>query len=179
MEDFTTRIVNPVQAERKLAARQRDIYDSHRHRIFSIAYYMTGNEVEAERVLAQTFIRAFEAASEPTAREVDVALLGELRQHVCLNRDIPPYTAVIPAGSAMHRQVAQNIRRTELEEEIAKLPAMERLLFLFRDVEGYAPGAIAERLRMPESYVNNGVLTARIRLRQSLATRRISKSAVA
>jgi RNA polymerase sigma-70 factor, ECF subfamily len=179
VEDLTAKIVNSVQAERNLAARQRDIYDSHRHRTFSLAYYMTGNEMEAERILAQTFIRAFESTPEPTGKEIDSALLKELRQRVSLDLDIPSYTSIMESGPAIHRQIGQNIKRTDLEEAIANLPAMERFLFLLRDVEGYAPMAIAELLRLPESYVNRGVLTARLRLRKVLTARRVAKSAVA
>jgi len=179
VEDFTAKIVNSVRAERSLAARQRDIYDSHRHRAFSIAYYMTGNELEAERILAQTFIRAFEAAPEPAAQDVDAALLKELRQRMSLDLDIPSYTAILTASSPLQRQRGQNIKRTDLEEEIAKLPAMERFLFLMRDVEGYTPTAIAELLRLPESYVQRGVFTARVRLRQAIFARRIAKGASA
>lgn len=179
VKDLSTRIVASVRAERSLEARQRDIYDSHRHRTFSLAYYMTGNEIEAERILTQTFVRAFESAPEPTGQEVDLALLTELRKRVSLDLDIPLYTSLLETGTQFSRQVGRNVRRTDLEEGLAELPPMERLLFLLRDVEGYAPAAIAELLRMPESYVNRGVCTARIRLRRLLVSRKAVNSAVA
>lgn len=179
VENLTSKIVTSVQAERSLDARQRDIYDSHRHRTYSLAFYMTGNEMEAERILTQTFVRAFESAPEPTGQEVDQALLGELRQCISLDFDIPSYTSVMDSGGPMPRQAGQNIKRTDLEEALGDLPAMERFLFLLRDVEGYAPAAIAELLRLPESYVQRGVFTARIRLRQLLTGRRVANIAVA
>jgi len=179
VEDLSTKIVNSVQAERNLKARQRDIYDSHRHRAFSLAYYMTGNEVDAERILTQTFVRAFEASPEPTGQEVDQALLAELRKRVSLDLNIPVYTSVLSASAPLPRQAGQNVKRTDLEEAIGQLPAMERFLFLLRDVEGYTPATIAELLRLPESYVHQGVFTARARLRTMLVARRVAKSAVA
>jgi hypothetical protein len=46
-------------APQSLEERQRDIYESHRHRVFSVSYYMTGSELEAEEILRGSFIRAF------------------------------------------------------------------------------------------------------------------------
>ena len=47
-------------AKQSCEQQQRDVYESHRHRTFSLAFYMTGNEIEAEEILATTFVRAFQ-----------------------------------------------------------------------------------------------------------------------
>lgn len=176
--DFPAQSVSALRAERSLASRQQDIYESHRHRAFSLAYYMTGNEIEAERILTRTFIQAFEEAPEPSGREIDAVLLRELRKRIRLDLDIPSYTSVMDPSLSAPRRAGQNIRRTDLEEALTALPAMERLLFLLRDVEGYSPTAIAELLRLPESYVNRGVFTARVRLRKVLAGPSVARCAV-
>lgn len=177
-DDLPAKVVSAVRAERSLALRQRDIYESHRHRAFSLAYYMTGNEIEAERILTKTFIRAFDEAEEPTAQDIDAVLLKELRKRIPLDLDIPSYTTVMETSVPAPRRIGQNIKRTDLEEALSSLPAMERLLFLLRDVEGYTPTAIAELLRLPESYVNRGVFTARLRLRKVLSTPSVAKCSV-
>jgi len=171
--------VTASKAKSSLASRQQDIYESHRHRAYSLAFYMTGNEIEAERILTRTFIHAFEENPEPTGREIDSALLAELRKKMSLDLNIPAYTSLADQSTTLPRKFGQNIRRTDLEEAVASLPAMERLLFLLRDVEGYPLSTIAELLRLPESYISRGVFTARIRLRKSLAARRVVKSAIA
>ena len=59
---------NPVvsqAAKQSCEQQQRDVFESHRHRTFSLAFYMTGNEIEAEEILATTFIRAFQQNSSP------------------------------------------------------------------------------------------------------------------
>lgn len=178
-DGLQAKAVSSVQAKSSLASRQQDIYESHRHRAYSLAYYMTGNELEAERILTQTFIQAFEATPEPSGREIDSVLLMELRKRISLDLDIPSFTSVMDISAPMARKFGQNIKRTDLEEAVASLPAMERLLFLLRDVEGYSPLSIAELLRMPESYVSRGVFTARTRLRKALVSRRVAKSAIA
>jgi RNA polymerase sigma-70 factor, ECF subfamily len=179
--DPSAKVTTSLQAEQSVEARQRDIYDSYRHRTFSLAYYMTGNELEAERILADTFVRAFRAAQEPNGQAIDSALLEELRQRSHLGRVIassialqPMSTANAPAALGGH-----NIRRTDLEEALRRLPAPERLLFLLRDVEGYAPATIAALLEIPEEQVQRALLTARIRLRRFLAAAQVERSEAA
>jgi DNA-directed RNA polymerase specialized sigma24 family protein len=169
LERNSIRVVASQQVKQGVEARQRDIYDSHRHRTFALAYYMTGNEIEAEKILTSTFIRAFRAVPEPSGPEIDSALLRELRKRSHLRfgavAPIPP-----PAGNTDLNLAGRNVKRTDLEEAIWDLPATERLLFLLRDVEGYSPAAIASLLKISESQVQRGVFTARLRMRRILAS---------
>lgn len=178
MFDFTSdrqlagkspKIVALRQAKQCVEACQRDVYESHRHRTFALAYYMTGSEIEAEQILTGTFIRAFRAIEEPSGTDVDAALMQELRPHLREDASEPaaplPADMADPAASLDNR----NVKRTDLEEAIQYLPATERLLFLLRDVEGYAPAAIAALLEMTEQQVNRTLFSARLRLRRVLA----------
>jgi len=179
--DLAAKVVSPLQAEQSVEARRRDIYDSHRHRTFSLAYYMTGNELEAEQVLADTFLRAFRTAQEPNAQDVDLALMEELRDRLPLGLNdeaaTPPPALVL---SDLPTELAgSTVKRTDLEEAMRNLPARERLLFLLRDVEGYASTAIAELLQMPEVQVQHGLFTARIRLRQLLSAAQAERAEAA
>lgn len=161
-------IVAPRQVMRPEADVQRDVYDSHRHRVFALGFYMTGNELEAEEILTGTFVQAFRTEAVPQAEHVDAALIEELRQRFPLGENEP--AASVTRGLVPTEDLSgQNVRRTDLEEAIQTLPATERLLFLLRDVEGYSPAAISQLLQMPESKVHRSLFSARIRLRQTLA----------
>ncbi len=170
-QGLSARIVNPLQARQTAEARRRDIYDSHRHRVFSLAYYMTGSEPEAERILTETFVRAFHAVPEPKSEDVDSALIEEFhrRTYLQLNLAAPSTPCTDDPGAFSASLTGRNVKRTELECAIWCLPACERLLFLLRDVEGYAPAAIAQLLNLPESEVHRGIFAARILLRRILA----------
>ena len=147
-----------VTAEQK----QRDIYEAHRHRIFSLSYYMTANEFEAERILTDTFVGAFTHTASPDAEQVDRALLAQLEQRFSLER-------VAPAGVAAEAgRLLGQVRKTDLEEAVRTLPARERLIFLLKDVEGYAPDRIAALLRMDAGEIAGAVFSARIRMRAAL-----------
>lgn len=165
--------------------RQRDIFDSHRHHVYSVAYYMTGNELEAEKILESSFVRAFQAAAEqsnmkpvdakPGIEQIDRALLAELMRRFTLT---PPQSADQAVGQADTFAAGPmgNVRRTDLEEVIWGLPDAERLLFLLRDVEGYSPERIAELLDWSLPSVRKTLLMARLHLRQQLSLRAVAKA---
>jgi DNA-directed RNA polymerase specialized sigma24 family protein len=141
---------------------QRDVFESHRHHIFSVAYYMTGDEREAESILELTFLDAFRLQSQPSVCELDRALMDQLHRRLSLD----PVPAVESCSARLN---CRNVRRTDLEEALWELPARERLVFLLRDVEGYSPDRIAILLETPESDVKRTVFSARLRLRGLLA----------
>ena len=57
-----------------------DIFEGNRHRVYSLSYYMTDNELTAEDVMTSTFCRAFAASHKPDAETIDRALVTELRE---------------------------------------------------------------------------------------------------
>lgn len=142
---------------------QRDIYETHRHRVFSLSYYMTANEVEAESMLEATFIQAFRTSPTPDSQGVDHAFLRELEARVRLTHEAEATPA---SGSNLHRG---NVRRTDMEESLGELPPRERLVFLLHDVEGYKPNRIAALLDTDDAQVFKTLISARIRMRNALA----------
>lgn len=163
LEENGPRIVQTQAEERSVQQDQRDIYDSHRHRIFSLAFHMTGNELQAEQLLTDTFVSAFQAHPKPDSAVIDGALITSLRSHFCL---VP--AAAAPVYSSIEMS-GKNVRRTDMEEAIQALPPVERLTFLLRDVEGYPVEAISQLLEMPQLEISRILFSARIRMRNILA----------
>jgi DNA-directed RNA polymerase specialized sigma24 family protein len=151
-------------AKESCEQQQRDVYESHRHRTFSLAFYMTGNEIEAEEILTNTFVQAFQQCEQPDAFAIDSALLSQLDQRYPLRKEVP---SAVPSPG--HGLSPRNVRRPDLESAIRDLPPNERLLFLLRDVEGYSTASIAKLLDLSEKHVQRGCFSARIRLSQLLA----------
>src|SRR6476661_9478519 len=56
------------------------IYGEHCHRIYSLAFWMTDNELTAEQLSANTFLRAFASSAEPRTEQIDQAFLAEIRE---------------------------------------------------------------------------------------------------
>ena len=68
----------------------RAIYSCNRHRVYALAFWMTDNELAAEQLMEQAFIRAFSISSLPTEEIIDCALLETIRQ---LRADWRAYSA--------------------------------------------------------------------------------------
>jgi RNA polymerase sigma-70 factor (ECF subfamily) len=162
-QDSEHRIVASESQQLSSVEQQRDVFESHRHRVFAVSYYMTANELEAENILTDTFVSAFSRQQLPDADGVDRALLAELERRFSLAQVEParPDADLLLARTATHR--------TDMEEALIQLPASERLVFLLKDVEGYCAARIACLLDLPEASVQRTILSARIRMRNSLA----------
>ncbi len=154
--------------EQSVEKRRQDVFESHRHRVFSVAFYMSGNELEAERILTETFVQAFQEHARPDASTIDRALVCRLRARFSFATQEPPAVSQPPQHPLLDGGRV-NIRRNDLEEQIRNLPPEQRLTFLLRDVEGYPAGKVAELLRLPESQVRRSVISARVNLRNLLA----------
>src|SRR5215469_4224304 len=142
----------------------RDVFEGHRHRIFSLAFYMTDNELTAEEVLTSVFCRAFAKTSKPDAETVDRALVAELRDMMpigCLTLECDP--------AAKTEQVRTKTHRADLERAVVQLPATEKLVFLMHDVEGYEHPRIARTIGITEAESRYGLFQARLKLRELLA----------
>jgi DNA-directed RNA polymerase specialized sigma24 family protein len=163
-EKYDPRSAARQMAPRCLEERQRDAWESHRHRVFSVSYYMTGSEIEAEELLRDTFISAFRRADEPDQAAVDAAMIAHLSARLPL--DEPECIPVPVSRCAAGRR---NILRADLEVAIRCLPTTERLVFLLMDVEGYPGRRIAGLLDMREPDVMRTAVMARMRLRHELA----------
>ncbi len=156
-QKFAATQAQQLTAEQK----QQDIFEAHRHRVFSVGYYMTANEAEAESILTATFVGAFTGAPEPDAESVDRALLQQLEARFSL---APTSPATPESGAGLGCQ----IRKTDMEEAVGQLPPRERLAFLLCDVQGYKPGKIGQLLGSEELEIQKVLLSARIRMRNAL-----------
>ena len=170
MFDLERQFAPIIAAESKeLSAEQhqRDVYDSHRHRVFSVAFYMTSNELEAEQILTSTFVRVFAGKGPRSGEQVDRALVDELAERFPLEA----LESAIPDADLLLERASN--RRTALEEALPALTPLERLVFLLKDVEGYTTARIAPLVQMSEGEVQRTVISARIRLRNELAMAQI------
>jgi len=145
----------------------RKIYELNRHRVYSLAFWMTDNELAAEEVMIQTFCRAFAENEEPTADDIDRALIADLREYMPLG-DLTLVCA--PCNRVLSvRLKTCNTLRVELERAVVQLPSTERIIFLMHDVEGYDHARIARLLDVTEGDSYRAAHQARLRLRELLA----------
>jgi DNA-directed RNA polymerase specialized sigma24 family protein len=151
-------------AEEKLE-QYHAIYDRNYHRIYSLAFRMTQNELAAEEVAINVFRRAFSLVASPTADVLDRALVRELREQFtigALSLDCVPANGVT--------EIRRNLKRVHLEQAVAELPATERLIFLMHDVEGYDHTRISGTIGLSAEESRRGLHQSRLKVRELLAT---------
>lgn len=146
------------------SAQYRDVFQQNRHRIYSFSFWMTDSELEAERLMENTFRRAFALSSRPTPEEVDRAFVAELRQEMpvgTLTLETQPSTEV--------QNVRQNTMRIHLERAVVQLPSTERLVFLMHDIERYDHERIGRLIGLTEEESKTALHQARLKVRELLA----------
>jgi RNA polymerase sigma-70 factor, ECF subfamily len=152
----------PAIEVRKTAYNQ--IYRENCDRIYSLAFWMTDNEMTAEDLSANTFLRAFAGSDQPTGEQIDRAFLKEVRELT----SVGVLTLNVSALSTVSR-VQGNLKRVHLERAVVQLPTTERLIFLLHDVEGYQHERIARLLGINDQESKNGLHQARIQVRNLVA----------
>lgn len=141
------------------AADHREVFEANRHRVYSLAFWMTGSELAAEELMGAAFTRAF-----ATGADVDRALIAELRESMAIGT-----LSLASSPSTSVRNVRRNVKRVHLEQAVVQLPATERLIFLFHDVEKYGHERIAYLLGISLDESQHGLHQARLRMRELIA----------
>ncbi len=140
------------------------VYQDNRHRLYALAFWMTDNELSAEDLMRNVFLRAFSSNAQPTAEMLDRALITEVRELMPLG------VLTIDEGICTDApSIRRNILRTDLERAVVQLPATERMIFLMHDVENYSHDRIARTVGLTEDESVQGLHQARLRLRNLLA----------
>jgi RNA polymerase sigma-70 factor (ECF subfamily) len=140
------------------------VYSEHCHRIYSLAFWMTDNELLAEELAKNTFLRVFADLRAPRADQIDQAFLAEVRESFVIGNLTLHCTAATPSLG-----MRANVKRVYLERAVVSLPATEKLIFLFHDVDGYSHANIARMLGISEDESCYGLHQARLRVRELIA----------
>lgn len=140
------------------------IYQQHCHRVYSLAFWITDNELAADQLAANTFLRAFAGVRPPETQQIDAAFLAEVRQLTPLGC-LTLHNMAFPEPG----RLCGNMKRAHLERAVVQLPATEKLVFLLHDVEGYEHQKIGYLLGLSEDESRFGLHQARLRIRQLVA----------
>jgi RNA polymerase sigma-70 factor, ECF subfamily len=139
------------------------IYNENCHRIYSLAFWMTDNELTAEQLSTNVFLRAFASNDNPQTEQIDQAFLAEVREMM------PVGSLTLTSKVSETPSVRGNVKRVYLERAVVELPATEKLIFLLHDVEGYEHRRISRLLGIDETESQFGLHQARVRIRELIS----------
>ncbi|HWZ44833.1 MAG TPA: sigma factor-like helix-turn-helix DNA-binding protein [Candidatus Saccharimonadales bacterium] len=137
------------------------IYRENCDRIYSRAYWMTDNEIAAESLSANTFLRAFaDDGGGDAVEQIDRAFVTEVRQFQSLGA-----LTLKPEGAPKNRSIRGRMKRLHLERAVVQLPPTEKLVFLMHDMEGYEHQRISRLLGIDDAESRLALHQARLHLR--------------
>lgn len=145
-------------------ANYRKIYEENCHRIYSLSFWMTDNELVAEQLSNNTFLRAFATCDEPETENIDHAFLTEMREMFAIGSLT---LTALPQSETM--SIVGNMKRVHLERAVVQLPATEKLIFLYHDVEGYDHEQISRLIGVSKEESMFGLHQARMTVRALVA----------
>jgi len=169
----------------------RQLVELNSANVYSIALKLLGDEQEAEDVLQETFLSAFEAINRFEGRSTLSTWLYRIAYNASLMRlrkrgqmttfslDRPLGAEDVPEGLVSHHlvdwsavpddQLLTAEARQEMDRAIAELPESLRSAFVLRDIQGLSGAETAEILGITVQAVKNRLHRARLRLRDRLS----------
>jgi RNA polymerase sigma-70 factor, ECF subfamily len=181
-----------VAVERTLAG-DRDAYrilvERHSQNIFRLAYRMTGNRSDAEEVVQEAFLRAYQKLGQFAARANFGTWVYRIAANYAIDRmrqrkkeearkvapadheggtENDPVTLVQDAAPTPERLTQSLELRRRMEIALAALSHSERTAFVMRHWEGCAIEEIAEVLKSSSGAAKNTVFRAVQKLRLAL-----------
>ena len=190
--DQTIAESDAVAVKRTLAGERdafRVLVERHSHNVFRLAYRMTGNRPDAEEVVQEAFLRAYQKLGKFEARANFGTWVYRIAANYAIDRmrqrkkeearkvepavheegmENDPVTLVQDAKPTPER-LAHNIElRKQMEIALAALSHSERTAFVMRHWEGCAIEEIAEVLKSSSGAAKNTVFRAVQKLRLAL-----------
>ncbi len=152
------------------------IYRRHSSAMYNLAFRMVRNLTEAEDLLQEIFLLAYNKLPSYEGRAAFGTWLYRLAVNRCLDH--------LRSGAAQRQSVTQSLdesagfspsaapestaARLDLENAIVQLPHSYRAAFLLFDVEGFGHREVADILGVAEGTSKSLVHKARLKLRELL-----------
>jgi len=182
-----------ISLEALLAGNQAEfsrLVDGYSGSIYRMALNMLANTSDAEDVLQNTFLKAFQHLKEFEGRSSlstwlyriaaneALMLIRKRRPEIGLadlqseDQDNHDYTPVQLTDWCClpEQELLSAESRTALDQAIQRLPEIMRIVFILRDIQGLSIHETMQVLGLTESAVKTRLLRARLRLREDLGT---------
>ncbi len=163
--------------------------DKYSNPLYRLALKMLWNPRDAEDVLQNTFLQAFQHLGEFEGRSTlstwlyriasneALMMIRRRRPEVTFSDTVPEQAGeaeVEPVeftdwGYLPEEELLSGETRDMLDQAIQHLPEIFRIVFILRDIEGLSIRETSEALNLTETAVKTRLLRARLRLREELS----------
>lgn len=164
----------------------RRLVEAYSHRLFRLAYRMTGHAQDAEDLVQETFLRAYRARASFDAR----ASLTTWLYRICVNASLdqlrkrkvhgpalalddpdgPAPAPQLPSSAAGPERLALSRElRAQVDRALGELSPTERAAFALRHYEEHSIAEIGAALGLGEAATKNTIFRGVRKLRRALA----------
>ena len=152
------------------------IYRRHSRSVYNLAYRMVGHPADAEDLLQEIFLLAFNKLSSYQGQSALGTWLYRVATNRCLDhlrsraKRYQTMTDSLDEKETLTPSAATDTpaERVDLERSIAQLPDSYRAAFLLYDVEGFDHKEVAHILGVAEGTSKSLVHKARLKIRNTL-----------
>ncbi len=157
-------------------------------KIYTLAYQVLGNHLDADEVVQETFVRVYRKREElkevkyftsfiiRIATNYAIDLLRKRKGHSDIGDDATGLSGDVQVD--LSRRVStpsEDLDNKRIMEEITRaleeLPPRQRMTAILHDIEGYTKAEIAEAFNCPEATVRSNLHIARTKLKKILKQR--------
>lgn len=160
----------------------------YRRKLYSLAYQMLGNHLDADEVVQESFVRVYrrkEDLSRVTnftsfviriATNYSIDLLRKRRVYGEVTNDPASLPGEVQVDLARRvptpsEQYNDKLLMEEIQAALDQLPPRQKVTAILHDVEGYSKAEIAQILDCPEATVRSNLHIARTKLKKILKKR--------
>ena len=160
----------------------------HREKVYSVAFRMLGNHLDADEVVQETFVRIYRRRKELSnvthfstflmriATNYAIDMLRRRRGHSSIAADASSLSGATQMDLAQRvptpQQMYENkVVMEEIQAALKKLPPKQRITAILHDIEGYTKEEIAAVFDCPQATVRSNLHIARSKLRKLLGQR--------
>jgi RNA polymerase sigma-70 factor (ECF subfamily) len=157
----------------------------YKKKIYSIAYRMLGNHLDADEVTQETFVRVYEKRENLKSANYFSSFLLRIATNYCIDlirRRQKGYVPVddLAAMPDVQIELAQKIVSpdqdlenaeifSEIMDAVDRLPPRQKMAVVLHDIEGFSKAEIANALDCPQATVRSNLHIARVKLKKWLS----------
>ncbi len=165
------------------------LVDTYSTPIYRLALKVLDDQQDAEEVLQETFIKAFQHLGTFEGRSSlstwlyriavnEALMMGRRRRPDTISTDEETQTddgelkplEIVDWHNLPEQELLSNETQAMLDKAISRLPETLRVVFLLRDIQDLSVRETAEALNLSETAVKTRLLRARLRLREYLSS---------
>ncbi|UCD17530.1 MAG: sigma-70 family RNA polymerase sigma factor [Candidatus Zixiibacteriota bacterium] len=179
LQDLVARF---IEGDRKAFA---ELVRRYKKRIYSIAYRMLGNHLDADEVTQEAFVRIYRKRGDIKSASFFSSLLLRIatnyaidlirkkqKGYVFIDSDTVAAASIqlqlVDKKMSPDRMLENEELMDEIRRAIEKLPPRQRAAIVLHDVEGYSKSEVAAIMGCPQATVRSNLHIARSKLKKWL-----------